>query len=599
MPTVITKEERRLVEGHHLRNWMKGKDYKAKESLYFSILQTMEAMIATSDGECDPRVLAELLALTIGGDATFRGWVEKRNRNSTRLQTPDGWRELYNAAAALVVEHHLKHQQAPDQPGTDDLDSPSAITRSELTDRVKGLIALATTGASEAQALLAGQPGVVSYTPPAALTPELTDGLQERLTAALEKELVIVTPLGEDLGIPEQERDREVAKRALIRLKTSALRDVAREAGVPETGSLEHVAERIAAKHQDDEAQIAELVLRHEEEIPERGHVSRLVKLHEPPNLQHAATLLRPLLQNYVRIGVARWFVFTDVTHTPEQLRIAGTYRYFHVTPKVEYEQYSIAAKPQEADVQILLRRNVGWIEIQSRVAADTRALSIALQHTAGIRPRETLPIELTIPDGDMYTFARRTVFMLALLSVELSDQHIRTLNMKLAHFEQRGNEETPNPRKPTVRSVRIGGQHLLSSRQACELITAGQALLSFNAIIAATLQPGERVACPIRVDLADDHASVFTGFTSTTGEQETRRVHDELVARIRKALEREDVPVPTLALVPQIIDRAKGEDPDVADIAPPPDEPTTVTAEGGSAGDGRAATGGLPAGSA
>jgi hypothetical protein len=578
MPRVITDEERRLIEGHRLRNWMKDKDYKAKESLYFSILQTMEAMIAAGNGEHDPRVLTELLALTIGGDATFRGWVEKRNRNSTRLQNPDGWRSLYNAAAALVVERHLK-RQSTEQPGID-AHAPAAITRGELADRVKDLITIAATGAGEAQALRAGEPGVVSYTPPATQIPILTDGLEERLVAALEKELVIVTPLGSDLGIPQDERDREVAKRALIRLRTGALRDVAREAGVPETGTLEHVAERIAAKHHGNEAQIAELVLRHEEEIPERGHVSRLVKLHEPPDLERAATLLRPLLRNYVRIGVARWFVFTDVALRRDQLRITGTYRYFHVTPKVEYEQYSIAAKPQEAAVQILLRRNVEWIEIQSRVAADTRALSVALQQTAGIRPRDTLPIELAIPTGDIYAFARRTVFMLTLLSVELSDQHIRTMNMKLAHFQQRGNEEPTNPRKPTVRSVRIGGQHLLSSRQACELITAGQALLSFNALINANLQPAKPVVCPCRVDLADDHASIFTGFTSTASEEETRHVHDELVARIRKALEREAIPSPTLALVPQIIERAKGEDPEVADIAPPPDEPTTGTTE-------------------
>jgi hypothetical protein len=589
MARVIADAEKEAWEGHKLSGWLKSKDYRRKEELYFSILASIAGLVG-QDGQVDPRVLAEVLAVTIGGDGTFRGWVEKHSRNSSRLNTGDGWGQTYLAAAAKVVE---KYERAEHPPTTRPAGGEFAPTREELTERVAEIVKKAQEASQEAEQLRAGEPGVVKYTPPGGVA-DMTAGLEQRLLATLEEEMIILTPLGEDLGIPESERDREVAKRALVRLRTRELRNLAREQGVVETGTAERVAERIAAKHTGDEAEIAKLVLGHEEETPENGYATRLVALHEPPDLARTATLLEPTQDSYVRIGVARWFVFNHIRHVANHLRVEGVYRYYQVAPKVEYEKYGLASQPRDADVEVTLRDGSTWMEVQASIGRDTRALAIALQKTGGIRPRATLPIDLTVPEGPMFAFDHRTVFMLCLLNGDLADNTVRMLNVNVAHFHEAG-EQSENPRKPRVRSVRIGGQHLPSSRQACELIVAGQALLSFSGLIRVTLGPGEQIHCPFRADLADDHASIFTGITASNGEQTTQRVHELLVGRICKGLERTDVPPTTLALAPKIIDRAKGEDPEEADIVAPSNGEDT--ADGDRQGSGRGADGMVGAG--
>jgi hypothetical protein len=567
MARVATDEERRVIDGHRLRNWLSSKDYAVKEELYFSMLATVTGLIGDRDGNADARVLMDLLAITLECDATFRGWLRKHCRNSDRLRTAEGWRAAATGAAALVIERYGRREPAelPSQ-GRDEF----MLTREELIERVRMLIQLATTTAEEAQTVRAGLRGVESFTPPVAERPDLLDGLEARLVAVLEREMLIVMPTGEDLGIPEDERDREVAKRALVRLRTRELRTVAREQGVAETGTVEQVAQRIAEKHNDNEAEIAELVLRHEEDVPERGYVTRLVGLWEEPNVPQAGRRLEALAGNYVRVGVARWFVCTCVTANDHRVRVEGLLRYYHVNPKLEYDEYSIASTPQEAEVLITFRHGVKWIDIDSRVGGDTRALGLALQQAAGLKPREYLPIELKVPEGDLYAMHRRTVLMLSLLSADLMDGRFALLDLKLAHFEA-GDDGSDNPRRPTVRSVRLGGQHLLSSRQACELIVEGRALLSLSGTLRVQLSKDERVVCPIRIELADGHATIYTGFSLAVTEQQTRRVHEELVDRVRKALERAQLPDAVVVLAPQIADRARGENPDVADILPPP----------------------------
>ncbi len=133
MTRIATDHERKVIDGHHLRNWIKSKDYRAKRDLYFSVLVTIGAATTNRQGEPDPRILSELLAITIEGDATFRGWVRKRCRNSARLKTAEGWRDVALCAAVLVVEQFQRHP--PDTTSGDVIDE-FAPTREELADRV-------------------------------------------------------------------------------------------------------------------------------------------------------------------------------------------------------------------------------------------------------------------------------------------------------------------------------------------------------------------------------------------------------------------------------------------------------------------------------
>ena len=105
MSRVITSRERETIDGHKLRGWLTSKDYRKKEELYFALLDTVGPLLADRAGNPDPRLLSELLAITIEGDSTFRGWMRKR-RNSARLRSAQGWQEAATCAAVLVVERY-------------------------------------------------------------------------------------------------------------------------------------------------------------------------------------------------------------------------------------------------------------------------------------------------------------------------------------------------------------------------------------------------------------------------------------------------------------------------------------------------------------
>lgn len=566
MSRVLSPAERGTARNFRLHRWLKGREYRRKESVYFGALTVFRGATVGRGGDAEPRVMMDLLAIALEDDPSFRGWVERKNRGAARLRTRQGWEDVYQLAAGLVVERYFA-----DQPEVDPTDV-SVLTREELRDRVQTLIQTAQQHGQTADAAVVGEPGVSRYTPPENLRPRLADGAGERLERLLREEIILVQPAGTDLGIPRDERDREVAKRALVRLRIGELRQIADREGLPTAGSIDQVAERLAEKYENDEGDIARLIIGQEEELPERGFVSRLLPLRDEPEVARVSARLDRLVGNYVRVATARWFVFTEVRPAADVLIVRGRFRYYRVQPKLEYNNYSLSSQPRETDAEIRVRRDIRWLEVRGS-GGDMRSLGLTFDQTAGLRPLDDLPMNLAVPEGPLFSWDRRTVFMLGLLSHELSDDVVTVLNIAMAQFDSGTDTHTANPLRPTVQSVRLQGQQLMSSRQACEMIVAPRALINLQVRIRVALAPGTSVLCPLRIELARDHATLYTGFSVGVDESLTLRVHDLVLERLRRALDRGALgnEARVTALAGQIRARAAEESPDEADILAPP----------------------------
>ncbi|HYP56032.1 MAG TPA: hypothetical protein VEQ41_07005 [Solirubrobacterales bacterium] len=516
-------------------------------------------------GDVDPVVLTELFALVLESDRSFRGYVEKKNRNAARLRSRDGWREVCTAAAARVVEKYLHLDQEVEADGA------LPVTREDLRARVLELADYAADRGVEADALLSDDRGVDRYDPPTSHRPELREVVVNRVQAILADEMVIFTPARTGIGIPQEEKDREVAKRALARLKLTELREIAEREGLSPDGAFEQVAQRISEHHENRGSEIARLVLAYEEEVPERGFTTRLLPLFEPPSLEQVATRLAVARGRYVRIGIARWLVVRGLEARVDEVNLDGELRYYTVYPKCEYDAYELADKPREAHVDVRFRQGARWMEISSRIGHGVNAMGMALEQAAGLRSAGGLEIGMEIPEGPLLAWDPRTAFMVAFLARELVRAPVSLLDLAMVQFETQASAPD-NPRRPAVRSVRLGGQHLMSSRPACELVVAGRALVTIQARIAVVLEDESEVVCPIRVELNDEFATLHTGFTDVPVAK-TRQAHELLLGRLRQALDNpryaRSAAVGRLAI--QVRGRASEENPEEADILPPP----------------------------
>lgn len=143
-----------------------------------------------------------------------------------------------------------------------------------------------------------------------AVSADIDHILSDSLRQALEDEVVpaVETKQG---GLDAVEVEHEVIKKALVGLKVSTLRRLAEEQRLQASGTSEDLATRLGRAYEWDAEAVARLVLANEEEPPaDRGHVTRVFPLSDAPSVDHIQSRLSYVLGRYIRIGVARWFVF-------------------------------------------------------------------------------------------------------------------------------------------------------------------------------------------------------------------------------------------------------------------------------------------------
>jgi hypothetical protein len=347
--------------------------------------------------------------------------------------------------------------------------------------------------------------------------PDITDLLRNEIVSALEDEVMPATEAVSEHGILDWELQREVAKKALVGLKLHKLKELAAEMRLDKRGRSEEIADRIARRYRYDEQQIAQLILDNEEEPePDRGHVDRIFPLAEAPNVESVETRLEPIIGRYVRVGVARWFVFEDLRRSGTRLRLRGalrTYRTFVTSEETEVEGEApvavarLNASPSEASVELELVDGLKTLRVRSTAPAPARAASMALAVATECRRLGHLPFAAGGFEGPLGTFAQSTIFMLDFVYERLAKAGVHDRNLTVARFEiekRDGSASTAEEERPTLREVRFEGDHLLDSATACRLIaTEGRALIDLSVRVSIRSHDDELVRFPVRLGLA------------------------------------------------------------------------------------------------
>lgn len=347
--------------------------------------------------------------------------------------------------------------------------------------------------------------------------PDLADQLLNSLREALEDEVLVAKQTAGEAVIEEREREREIAKRALAHIKLPRLREIADDLGLPRSGDLEEVADRIVRAYRADEEQIARLILEYETEPPpERRITTRIFGLLGPPeDLDRTADRVARFAGRYIRVGIAKWFVIDRVERSKRSLLVTGAYRAYRAdADREENERYRLRAEAHGASALLRIMQQQPFVRVDAKEEGESRGALTAFLHASNLKKTQGLPLSSRPSGGELFSFDPRSIYLLDLLRNAFRSQEIEIFNLTAAGFET-GEEVSAEeePRRPRVQSVRLQGQHLLDSRPACELLAAGQALVNLSLLARFRLSAEQDVLLPVTVRLERDHAVVFTGF--------------------------------------------------------------------------------------
>jgi hypothetical protein len=372
--------------------------------------------------------------------------------------------------------------------------------------------------------------------------PDISDKLEEAIRHSLEDEIVPISQIHNG-GIDDNEVDREVIKKALVSLKLATLRKIARAEGAAASGSQEDVATRIAQRYSWDRVAVARLILANEDEPSiERGHMSRVFPLVEDIDVQAARQRLSSVIGRYIRIGVARWFLFDKCRNLDESLEIQGTYKTYQAAVEERFDAASLAATPHESSVRILLGRNAS-LRIEGASAVPAKAAVNAFEVITGNEAKGYLPLADKKSKGAPGKLHPTSEFLLDLLENRLIGSELNDINLTVARFNVRPGGEirslrTVGERRPELKAVRFEGQHLLDSVAACRLLTLESRPLvevAFHTSIRGE-ESGITARFPVRITMETDHVAIQTGLGESEHEL-SLRVHKLVVEACSDAL--------------------------------------------------------------
>jgi hypothetical protein len=407
------------------------------------------------------------------------------------------------------------------------------------------------TDMAEAASLLAKETAVADGSNTEALGKfsDLSGQAEAAIRGFLEEEtLAVLEPEG-PRGIAEHELHREVIKKALVGLKSSVLREVARTRGVQPAGKLDDLAQQVAASYGWDEAEIARLVLDYAEDprATDGGPTTRLFVFEAPVDLARADNRLSYVDGRYYRTDIAKWFTFERHRRADSTITIIGnllTYR--AQVDAVEEGKLSAAHEMSQASLDIREGGRVGRVH-GAKNQSVARSMMAAFKVATGMNFLDYVP-NSGFGDGlKAHSLHPSTVFLLDLVTYGLRGHMFRQRNPILARFrfsraEASYLEEGASQaavRKPSLKAVRFEGANLLDSTTACGLMwTEGRPLVDLTVEVAVTdADAGNMVVSrvPIRIALEKDHVLVATGLSSDAGI--TSDVHRRVVEQVELAI--------------------------------------------------------------
>lgn len=441
-------------------------------------------------------------------------------------------------------------------------DSPRAwLTEESLDQTVDELLELAAQRGRQLRELQGNEPSEASQLPGIDLQ------LRRALRRSLEDEIVPVSQ-GRDGEIDAYEVEHEIIKKALVGMKMSALREAARDEGVATSGVAEDVATRVAQAHDWDAQEIARLVLRYEEEpAAERGHVTRIFPMGDPIDVDYAHDRLTVVAGRYIRVGVARWFVFDTVARREDQIEVSGSYRAYRATVDEEAGQPVLTSVPGREPLRASLSASAS-LEIHGGGMQGARAAARALALVVASPLRGYVPNAEMVDNVAFGGVHPTSEFMLDLLSTRLRDAGLYNRDLTVARFKVADDDlNTPTvdegDRRPVLKAVRFEGKHLLDSIAACRLLATERRPLPEIAL-QASFQPLEgqhfSTRLPIKISIERDHVLVATGLG--TDPAISSDVHGRVLTSVEQEIESGTADAESLAeLVSRIMARAQEVD--------------------------------------
>jgi hypothetical protein len=569
---VLSNADQEWLDGIGGKQWCRKTPKRlAQRKRYFKLLDGIAAKLGEIGihDPLDPETLRGIMAVVLSKDGTFGS--EFRDRHPDALKHDTGWTRLWSACAGTLVEEYLAQRQGRIEV------TPALLLDSDVQGAVSQLLEFAV-----AQGELSAEEGREAkedFIVPGG-APDLVEAARAKLEALLASD-INVAHVAEGDDIPEHEREMEIAKGALLQLKISQLRHIAKTEDLPVLADREALSTLIARKYKASREEIADLVLKYSTDNPEIGYVTHLIPLVQAPEPQAVAEAVGRLRGRYLRLSVAHWLVIHNMTldaahgSLPAGVSFSGAIRYYDISPQREGEQFEIAAKKRNAPIDVRCRQGVLWAEVDGRNVTEIRRIRAALNRQIGIKTTDALPVNLPPLEGPEAQWAPASLLMLHVLETGLRDQHVDYASFKVCQFTsppQPGVEA--DPMRVAIRQVRLAGTHVLSSPDACRLIADGRQMLTVD--FRARYTPvvgGDSFFATVRLILDEDHATVMTSF----GDQRTmsRQLHQLLVQRMRRALERGvERPEQLRAIVEQVKDRSvETGQVETADILPPTSE--------------------------
>ena len=373
--------------------------------------------------------------------------------------------------------------------------------------------------------------------------PDITGELSDRLLAALEDEIVpaIETTNGRPRPV---EIDHEVIKKALVGLKASGLKAIARNNGLRVTQTVEQLAETIARHYGWNEEEIARLVLANSEEIkPENGFSMRLFPLDGPPDLDYVRERLTYVEGRYIRTGIAKWFVFDQIEDKGDSFELEGSYMSYSASiDNRVVDQPRLSPVPSRSLARVTAD-DTDLLRVTNATLTVARGAANAFETATRVAPLGRIPfIDPNAPavKGELHS---ASLFMLDLLVNRLPALGLGEINMTVARFRVKDvvepawdDEEEP---RSALRAVRFEGSYLLGNVQACRLLAVDQRPLS-DVTIQVRTRSKDRIITgrfPVRIAIEADHVAIDTGYGSGVHEL-SAQVHANVVQAVLDEIE-------------------------------------------------------------
>lgn len=351
-------------------------------------------------------------------------------------------------------------------------------------------------------------------------TPDFSELLKRDLRKYFEDEVIPAVPLGANDWIDKTELRHEVAKKALLGLKLSALRRGAQDLmeNLSARYTAEDLAEIVAKSLGWDPDAVAQFVLDHEEEpTNDRAHTSRLYALSPDSGItDDIESQISQYLGRYIRVGVAQWYAFTDLKLIDSGVRVYG--RYMSYTTDVTQSEDGVKLLPVQnvnnLTVDITPKRRI--VEVGDSTIRAARAAVFAATAAFGEHTLDYVPNAGSDASRVKGHVHGSSLFLLNVLENRIPNHVVTGINLTVARFKF-DNDETTDSSKPALKAVRFEGSHLLDSAQACRFIVVDGRPLA-NISFRLSLQRSDSgdlkssSTFPVKISIERDHVHVTTG---------------------------------------------------------------------------------------